>query len=307
MSTPLVHIDAGTFQKQLVQLAETIAQKVKREAPSLLPGVPAFVSFDLHILTRQAMHTYDLLFYLNADERREKDCYWRPAYSVVTLPLIRNMIDCLYNITSILENPGVKGRWFRASGFKKMLAALDEDEARYGGRPEWDLWINKGRDFLDFEIRNQGLNTAEVLAACPWPTLGQYINRQQPGGTFTAHQGFLKAFMHGLWREYSAMAHGGSDGLTPVAVYYVPDSLLHEQRENVDQHHPRLLFKHITRAAATLLCIVTELQAYFRFDGARINERIHDVWEALNPAFEVKELFDERYAQLMKDKGIEPQ
>ena len=148
MNTPLVHIDAGTFQKQLVQLAETVAQKVKREAPGLLPGVPAFVSFDLHILTRQAMHTYDLFFYLNADERREKDCYWRPAYSVVTLPLIRNMIDCLYNITSILQNPGANGRWFRMSGFKKMLDALDEDKARYSGRPEWDRWINKGRDFL---------------------------------------------------------------------------------------------------------------------------------------------------------------
>ena len=62
MNTPIVHIDAGTFQKQLIQLAETVAQKVKREAPGLLPGVPAFVSFDLHILTRQAMHTYDLFF-----------------------------------------------------------------------------------------------------------------------------------------------------------------------------------------------------------------------------------------------------
>src|SRR5579864_6383778 len=80
MNTQFVHIDAGTFQKQLIQLAETVAQKVKREASSLLPGVPAFVSFDLHILTRQAMHTYDLFFYLNADERREKDCYWRPAF-----------------------------------------------------------------------------------------------------------------------------------------------------------------------------------------------------------------------------------
>lgn len=66
MNAQFVHIDAGNFQKQLIQLAETVAQKVKREAPSLLPGVPAIVSFDLHILTRQAMHTYDLFFYLRA-------------------------------------------------------------------------------------------------------------------------------------------------------------------------------------------------------------------------------------------------
>ena len=55
-----------------------------------------------------------------------------------------------------------------------------------------------------------------------------------------------------------------------------------------------------------MLCIVTELQAYFHFDddGARINERIHAMWNALVPAFDAKEIFDERYAQLMKDKGI---
>src|SRR5579864_6706830 len=138
MNTQFVHIDAGKFQKQLIQLAETVAQKVKREAPSLLPGVPAFVSFDLYILTRQAMHTYDLFFYLNADERREKDCYWRPAYSVVTLPLIRNMIDCLYNITSILQDPANNGVRFRRYGYKKLLMGFDEDQARYGGRREWD-------------------------------------------------------------------------------------------------------------------------------------------------------------------------
>ena len=92
------HIDAATFQKQLGQLAEVLAQKMKREAPALL-NAPEYVAADLHILMRQALRTYDLLFYLNADERRETDCYWKPEYSVVILPLIRNMIDCLYNIT----------------------------------------------------------------------------------------------------------------------------------------------------------------------------------------------------------------
>lgn len=45
-----------------------------------------------------------------------------------------------------------------------------------------------------------------------------------------------------------------------------------------------------------LLCMVTELQAHFKFDsnGARINERIHEVWNFLVPVPEIKELYDER-------------
>src|SRR5689334_8071601 len=108
--TEPIWIDASTFQKPLKQIAEVIAQKVKREAP-----VPDITKFDLHILVRKAMCTYDLLYYLNADERREQDCHWRNVYTIVVMPLVRNMIDCLFNITLILQDPIHNGRQFRAS------------------------------------------------------------------------------------------------------------------------------------------------------------------------------------------------
>lgn len=102
------------------------------------------------------------------------------------------------------------------------------------------------------------------------------------------------------------MAHGTADGLLKTAIFYIADSLPHEQREKLDDGHLRLLSMHIGRAAAILLCIVTELQVHFHFDGASIDERIHKMWSALMPLFDVKELYDERYAQVMKDRGIAP-
>jgi hypothetical protein len=303
---PVITVDASTFQKPLQKLAEVLSQKVKREAPKLL-SAPNFVAFDLHVLIRQAQHTYDLMFYLNTDERREKDSYWRPAYSVVALPLVRNMIDCLYNITNItaiLQNPGLHGPRFRKYGYKKLLAGLDEDQTNYGGKPEWDEWIAKGRTEIDFEIRRQGFNQADILAVTDWPTLGQYINRLQKGGTLTPHQLFLKTLVYGPWREYSALAHGSAEGLLKTAIYYIADSVPHEHRAKLDDAFPRLQSLHISQAAGILICIVTELQAYFHFDGANINERSHAIWTALMPAFAVKELYSERYEQLMKDQGI---
>jgi hypothetical protein len=303
-----VHIDASTFQRPLEQLAEVLAQKVKREAPQLL-SAPTFVAVDLHVLNRQAIYTYNLLFYLNADERRETDCYWRNAYTIVALPLIRNMIDCLYNITAILQNPSVNGPWFRKSGYKKLLSVLDEEEQRYGGQPKWDSWVKNSRDGLDLGMRADGLRKVEVLAQkAQWPTLGKYISDKQPGGLTTAHQDFLKTFAYGRWREYSAMAHGAFEGLMLVALYYIADSMPHEERPKIDAQHPKVLALHLGRAAGVLLCIITELQAYFHFDdaGARINHRIHEMWNVLVPVPEIKELYDERYAQLMKDKQLDP-
>jgi hypothetical protein len=48
--------------------------------------------------------------------------------------------------------------------------------------------------------------------------------------------------------------------------------------------------------------MITELQLYFRFEGAYINSRIHRMWEALMGLFEAKELYDERYRELMANR-----
>jgi hypothetical protein len=268
---------------------------------------PKFVAVDLFVLARKAMWTYDLLFYLNADERRENDCNWRPAYSITALSLVRTMIDCLYNITAILQAPAQKGTLFRKSGYQRALQAADEDENCYGGRREWDEWIATQRSGIDFGLRDSGFTMADITSQkWQWPTLGKYMSDKQPGEVTTPHQDFLKSFAFGHWREYSAMSHGTFEGLMPTAMYYVADTTPHDDRPKIDEIFERVLFMHIGRAAGVLLCIVTEVQAYFKFDdnGARINERIHEMWEALIPIFEIKELYDGHYDQLMKARGI---
>ena len=301
-------LDASTFQRQLETLAEVLAQKLRREAPKLLGATPNYVSVDLHVLLRQMIYTYNSFFYLNADERIETDPHYRKQYSIVMLPLIRNMIDCLYNITAILQNPAVNGATFRKSGYKTKLAALDEDAARYGGQLAWGIWISKNRAALLEDMRQHGFALAEVQQASQWPTLGRYIKAPKSGGTFSSHQQFLKLLNYGPWREYSALAHGTFDGLLDTGMYYISDALLQEDRPKIDEIHPLKLSTHLSQAAGVLISVVTELQSYFQFpsNGARINERIHEVWNALMPTFTVKELYEERYAQLMKIKGINP-
>ena len=300
-----INIDANTFQKPLGKLAEVLAQKVRREGPKVL-SAPGYVSLDLYILIRQAMRTYDLFFYLNADERRRTDHNFRGVYSIVLLPLVRNVIDCLYNITSILQDPAFNGAWFRKSGYKRELLDLGEEKQRYGGEPRWDEWIAKKESAVRLSMRVDKFSLNDVQSTNNWPTLGTYVRSAKSGNVFNPHQQFLKTFTYGSWREYSAMAHGAYEGLLDVAFYYADDILDQDKREALDDTNERTMSFHLSRVAILLLCIVTELQAHFGFDdnGARINERIHLMWKALMLVDEAKELYEGRYKQLMEDRNI---
>ncbi len=288
-----------------------MVEKVYREGSDHLCA-PFFVGEDICIMIRHAVSIYRLLFYLNADERRSDDCFWRVKYGVAAMPLIRSLIDCLYNVTAILENPAEQGRSYRRSGIKKLLIDLDEKSDRYRGQPRWEAYIGERRAAVDLIIRTSGFMLDEVMRQPIWPTLGRYILKTGSDGRMTERQTFLKTFTHSQWRQYSALSHGaaegfmGFDGPLPVGTYYISDFLPHAERPKIDATYDVFLSKHIGRAATVLLCMITELQAYCRFGDAHIDKRVGELWGKLIPLFEANELYEGRYLQLMKVHGILP-
>ena len=299
-------LDARTFQDPLTRLTETLALKVSREAIKTLQ--PPFAAVDIYMMVKQSLTIFKLSFSLVAGERNRDDIGRNSGYSAAAFPLIRCMIDCLYNITVILTNPGVKANQFRRSGYKQRLTALQEDEARYSGNQQWREQLSEGRRSLEFDMRVHGFTTDQVMAEKRWPTLGMYLQRHN-NVPYTAHQEFLKKLTYGYWREYSGMAHGTFEGLMPTACFFTPKDLPDAERQHFDSFIvPQVISQHLVRAPGILLCILTEIQAHFRFvdEGARINQRLHQIWGALLSAAEVKELYDERYAKLMTESGIDP-
>lgn len=214
------------------------------------------------------------------------------------------MIDCLYNITALLEDPSGRGPRFRASGYWQILQSLTQDEQRYGGDPVWDAYIEGRRKSLDFDMRANRFSTRDVTNAPPWPTLSVYL-RFKKKVPFTPHQLILRKLQYGFWKEYSGMAHATFQGLIPTGQFFSTASILHEDRSQFDDISDAMISMHLKRVVGILLCILTEVQAHFRFEGAHINQRLHNGWDAVLAAAEIKELYDQRYEQLMKDHRIE--
>jgi hypothetical protein len=57
---------------------------------------------------------------------------------------------------------------------------------------------------------------------------------------------------------------------------------------------------HIGRAAGILLCLLTELQHFYKFDDFDIDKRLRKVWMAMIPLYEVRELYDFRYNTILR-------
>jgi hypothetical protein len=123
-------------------------------------------------------------------------------------------------------------------------------------------------------------------------------------GKDNAHSSFLRTFTYGQWRQYSNLSHLSLEGLLQDGQFFIKDSLPHDMRSQVDEHFTPIMSMHAARAAALLICTITELQAYCNFEGARINQRIQEIWTALLPLYEVKELYKGRYRNLMEEKNI---
>jgi hypothetical protein len=152
-----------------VETCRNDGTKGKREGPGNLPG-PQFVAEDLYMMIRHSIATYSLLCYLNADERPANDIYWNNAYGAVTAPAVRSMIDCLYNVTAILQDPAHKGPLYRKSGLRKKLFDVEEDQKRYSGRPAWDVHNENQLKAVNILIRMSGYTEDIIRKSETWPT-----------------------------------------------------------------------------------------------------------------------------------------
>lgn len=296
-------IDASTYQHLIAHLSETMAEKVRREGHKQI-STPATFHSDIFISIRHAQNTYNFLHWVHSDDMRAS-AGWRDTYTVACQPLILNLMDNLYTITLLLQDPYKRGPQFRASGIRKGFLYVEAEEVRYKGKPEWDKWIVDSHAKLDILLRANGFTEAAVMDKKQfpdWPTLGKYL------GTLPLddHKKFLATFTFRPWKQYSSVAHGGPEGLHEVGMFLNRDGHRHEERPLIDDAHDRTMSFHMMRAAILLLAICTEVQAAYKFkdEGARINDRIIESWQALQPSMEAKEIYDEHYEQLMKDKGI---
>ncbi len=307
---PSVKLVDASFFGPLARLARTMKHLVVREGSSRFPS--STVSADIAVMLNQLIVTFDLLCFLNADERRDNDPDYRLSYSFVALPLIRTLIDGFYNITVLLDDP-YKGRLFRLSGYKRMLAALKVDEDQYGTEKGWPEYIKQQRELLQIGYTADGFTYSELHSKDDWVLLGRYLPSLPADDS--DHQKLVRRFTFGFWRQYSEISHVTFRGVHELfeflnredAPHYYRPAISARAERALTQHigrAERALTQHIGRAAAVLVALITEIQAAYRFTGHNVNSRIHEAWRGMVNFPDGEDIYNFHYKALMEAKKI---
>jgi hypothetical protein len=294
-------LDAGTFAEPLADITRIVTNKVEREGSVLFPNCS--VSIDASVILRQLRETYSLICWVNADDIRYGVVGYRTPYSFVILPLVRTMIDGFYNATAMLDDP-TRALKFRISGYYRKREALQADETRYGTDPQWQADFSHRRKTIAEGMRADQITSADLdNKDNRWPLLGEYlrVTRTDPD---TPHKQLLRHLTLGLWKEYSAISHASFDALADLYPFIATDRLPHEMRDQVQTAALRHITMHIGRAGGLLLCLLTELQHFFKFNDFEIDKRLRQVWTAMVPLYEVRELYDFRYNNILREPEL---
>ncbi len=251
-------------------------------------------------MLNQLNTTFQLICFLNADERRDNDPDYRLKYSFVALPLVRTLIDGFYNITVLLNDPG-KARVFRLSGYKRMLASLQDEELLYCNQAGMTEFITQQREMLRIGYTSDGFTAADLHEQADWVLLGAYLSSKPQD---TAHKALFRRFLHGQWRQYSEISHVTFRGIHELFEVLNTDNAPHDVRPAILERAERALTQHLGRSAAVLLAVLTEIQAVYHFEGHNINSRLHAMWKGLCQFPDGLDLFQQHYEGLLARKHI---
>jgi len=294
-------LDAGTFAKPLAEVTRIITNKVERDGPTVFPN--STITIDTSVILRHLHETYNLICWINADDIRFGVVGYRTPYSFVSLPLVRTMIDGFYNATALLDDPA-RARPFRISGYYRKREALQADEARYGTDQQWQQDFSRRHTASTEGLRAEGFTEADLDdKRNRWLLLGEYLKKEPD----TPHKQLLRHLTLGFWKEYSAVSHASFDALVDLYPFIATDRLPHELRDHVSSTALRHITMHIGRAGGLLLCLLTEIQHVYRFGDFDIDKRLRQVWTAMIPLYEVRELYDFRYNRILREPETSPE
>lgn len=211
----------------------------------------------------------------------------RSEFVLAAPPLVRTMLDSVFSVVFMLEDPASRSTWYGKSMWKELLEWCKRWEPIYGTDPDWKEPFELAKEKMDFLARELGLDAADM--ADPrrikyWPNPGGM--KREAAGSNKELLTFLDDVFYG---DLSALTHLSLDGLArQVRILMEPGEA--ERERQLSAVRSALAW----RVIAFALALVSEIEIDMSLG---LYPRLHEQWIRLREAgLATRELYDKQYS-----------
>jgi len=242
-----------------------IGNKLKIQWPRSLPmddGLPFLLR--THVLA--AHNTYRTIVHLAADDPLRENR--RPEYVLSTAPLIRTLVDGLFTVVALLDDPATRVDQFFKGGWNEIRQQYERFRDAYAADPDWVAWLEDFAEYIEAGKETLGLTPEDQvnLKRLSWPTPGQLL-RDKALSDPARH--FLQYMNDWYYKELSADAHLSLPGLARRSLPLL------EKTSDFDRERSTAVFTGLTAG----MSILSEVHQSARWPD--IGPRLEYIWTML--------------------------
>jgi hypothetical protein len=273
-------LDYGTFGPELGLLFKTIENKLRNQWPVRLRSEGALFVLQGHVVVSHT--TYRTIVHLCSDNPLQDGR--RAEYAIAAPPLIRTILDAVFNFVYIFQDLTPRLDRFYKGGWREIREEHDRLRDAYGKDPDWQEWLRDFTAYVESGPQLFGITNEEVaeLKRLPyWPTPAQML---RDSSLDDSRRAFLRYLNDWFYRELSSDSHLSLPGLSRRAVPLLGSAV------PMDDYRSDCVFTAATLSTALL----SETQITMRWPD--VGPRLEYVWTMLGEHWPAaKEVHERRY------------
>lgn len=223
-----------------------------------------------------------------------------PKYPAQAHILGRSLIDTLFTIVALTENPLENSKKYEKAGYRIQYKEYERYKMRYGSDPNWQDWLKENEKFLaslahmidlSEEEKNNPVNTIKY-----WPNPHRLLKTSQSANPIISLSSdklkFLNQVIKWNYGQLSDWSHMGWGGMAIGIFATKPEFQWHTGKLESDAVYNGILF---------LLMILSEIEACCNYSEV---QNLRYAWTILNSYYEeAKEYYNLRYDNLLVESN----
>lgn len=282
---------------EMSSLIKSTVNKLDREWPGRLSHAPHARTI-LQQSVSVVFDTYNTILFICADDREHVPR--KLEFSLATTPLARTILDCLFNVIYLLDDPPSRADDYYKAGWREFAEEYMRFSRAYESDPAWTEWLAQHRTFIEKGIATGIVTELEAKATLSgdapnrpkrWPTPSRMRDDR---ALSDERKTFLEYLEDWFYREMSQDSHLSLPGLIRRSSS-LPRTV--DRRSVLEKQRSDGVFTTVT----LVLALISEIVAEFDFE---LRDRTLYLWHVVVPFWgDAKELYTRRYAALLGAQG----